>query len=265
MNASWLTLPLSARGLLRELVEVVGDAGVLETSLANGADAKAAGDEVARLLGAFRNEYVRVRRDVEILLGRGILALDGSRVRVVDHVVADADVEATPRVGGSAKRMRDLRARRRAAANESPSHVALGDVTGDGSSDVGDASPSLSSKIKKINSTEERARERHRDANGDARNGRPHRDRVTRDMPFDDGARAIAEKVALRDGDAVWLKFIAYWADRTLPCDWENLWQKWVADEVIHERKRPLSKANGNQHPADLDAPWIRAAMGGSS
>lgn len=125
MNARWLSLPLSARGLLRELANVVDEDDALETSLAVAADARAIGDEIARLLRAFRTEYVRVRRDVCVLVERGFLVLDGSRLRVVDDAANDvAPVTPAPLVG-SAKRMRDLRARRRAATNAAPSHVTL--------------------------------------------------------------------------------------------------------------------------------------------
>ena len=117
MNARWLSLPLSARGLLRELANVVDEDDALETSLAVAADARAIGDEIARLLRAFRTEYVRVRRDVCVLVERGFLVLDDAANDV-------APVTPAPLVG-SAKRMRDLRARRRAATNAAPSHVTL--------------------------------------------------------------------------------------------------------------------------------------------
>lgn len=49
VDANWLALPLSARGLIEELAKIVDDDGGLETSLADGADARAIGDELARL------------------------------------------------------------------------------------------------------------------------------------------------------------------------------------------------------------------------
>ena len=271
MNSRWLSLSLSARGLLHELEAVVDDDGGLETSLVDGANARAIGDELARLLCAFSSERARVRRDVAVLLERGFLVVEGARVRLAELDLEPAPVSETvvadrssPSPRGSAKRMQLLRARRKAAAaaKASPSKVTLGDATGDvtsdASSDAGDASPSLSFKINKIDSTEERARERHRDAASDVT---PSPRMLSRDTPFDERARAIAEKVGVRNAGAVWLGFVAHFAGKRLEREWEDLWQTWVAREKTWERDRPSVV---KQH-VDLDAPWMRTALGESS
>src|SRR5690349_2682670 len=105
MSKSWLSLPLSARGLVHELAAIAHD-GVLETSLTDAADARAIGDELARLLCAFRSEYPRVRRDVAVLVHRGFLVVEDSRVRLVDievehAAVSDLDEPLSASQGGS--------------------------------------------------------------------------------------------------------------------------------------------------------------------
>lgn len=275
MTAHWLALPLSARGLLRELEAIVDDDGVFETAFLDGADARAIGDELARLLCAFSSERPRVRRDVAVLLERGFLVVEGARIRLVELDIEPAPASETVLAvrsslsqRGSAKRMQLLRARRKAAAaaQASLSHVTLGDATGDvtsdassdASSDAGDASRSLSFKINKIDSTEERARERHRDAASDVT---PSPRMLSRDTPFDERARAIAEKVGVRNAGVVWLGFVAHFAGKRLEREWEDLWQTWVAREKTWERDRP---SVAKQH-VDLDAPWMRTALGESS
>ena len=111
MNARWLSLPLTARGLLRELAAIVGADGALDTALAADAPATTIGAEVARLLCAFPHEHTRVKRDVVVLIERGFVIVDASLLRVVgfdEEVPPDADIvrPAKSSDGGSAKRMR---------------------------------------------------------------------------------------------------------------------------------------------------------------
>ena len=265
MNARWLSLPLTARGLLRELAAIVGADGALDTALAADAPATTIGAEVARLLCAFPHEHTRVKRDVVVLIERGFVIVDASLLRVVgfdEEVPPDADIvrPAKSSDGGSAKRMRELRARRRALANGS-SPVTPINVTRDAAIDDGDASSSLSFKKKKVFfEGRESAHDQRHDVTGDAKERPGVRRCVTRDTPFDDRARAIAEKVGVRNAEAVWFGFTAHYAGRTLERDWEDLWQKWGARQITWDQAKNASE----EIEVDLDAPWMREAMGGT-
>lgn len=269
LDAEWLALPLSARGLVEELAKYVDDAGRLSAFLVEGADARAVGDELARLLCAHRGEYARVRRDAAVLLDRGFIAIEGTRIcLVVDRgdapptlpsMPASTSTLEAPAKSTSAVRMRRLRALQKASRRDGlfPSHVTQVAVTSDARSDAGDASHvtrPLSLSQKKFNSEEERAR---------ARNGRRW---VSRDAPFCERAREVAAGVGIREPDLVWRGFLARHAEKELSMDWDRLWETWVVREKKWERPQSGSRSGPSVKQAvDLDAPWLVAASGGSS
>ena len=253
MDARWLALPLSARGLVDELAKIVDDDGVLETALSEGADARAVGDELARLLCAFRSEHARVRRDAALLLERGLIFSEGSRIRmreVIDEVAPVVDASKST----SALRMRRHRERQEAARGDAvpPSHVTLAAVTCDARSDARDASHvtrALSLDQKKLLN-----KERVCDAR-DARRWLP------RDAPFCERAREIAACVGVRDPELVWKAFLARHAEKKLSMDWDRLWETWVVREKKWERPEVAARSGPSVKQAvDFDAPWLRAA-----
>lgn len=253
MDTRWLALPLSARGLVDGLAKIVDEYGALETALSEGADVRAIGDELARLLCAFRSEYARVRRDAGLLLERGLIFSEGSRIRLREAIGVAAPVLDAPK-STSALRMRRHRERQEAARCDAvpPSHVTLAAVTCDARSDARDASHvthALSLKEKKINSNEERARA------CDARRWLP------RDAPFSERAREIAACVGVREPELVWKAFLARHAEKKLSMDWDRLWETWVVREKKWERPHVVARSGPSVKQAvDFDAPWLRAA-----
>lgn len=96
--ASWLALPVSARGLGRELLTYCDDKGRIPLS------GESPGPAIARLLGAHRQEQKRLDTDVAELLKDGYLVLDGDAIVIRNYPQAQER-------SGSAERQRRYRAR----------------------------------------------------------------------------------------------------------------------------------------------------------
>lgn len=128
VDAAWLLLDLSARGLADELLKYADDAGYIELGLGQDATATTIADAFVRVLGAKSHERTRLRKDIAQLLAPAprapFLVQKGSGVRIRNFPDAQ-DRNGTKRAS-SAERMRRLRERER-------------DV-GDGKCDAGDAS-----------------------------------------------------------------------------------------------------------------------------
>ena len=109
---AWLRLPVSARGLGRELLTYCDDAGRIDIG------PEAPGEAIAYLLGARPREHKRIAEDVAALLADGYLVHDGQALIVRNFV------EAQDRTPG-AKRTAEWRARKDAASgsNASPRDV----------------------------------------------------------------------------------------------------------------------------------------------
>ena len=253
MDTRWLALPLSARGLVDALERIVDDDGVLETALLDDADARAVGDELARLLCAHRGEYARVRRDTALLLERGLIFSEGSRIRLREVICEVAPVLDAPR-STSAIRMRRHRERQEAARRDAipPSQVTPATVTCDARSDARDASHvtrALSLDQKKL-LNEERV--------CDARDARRW---LPRDAPFAERAREIAATVGVREPELVWKAFLARRAEKKLSMEWDRLWETWLVREKKWERPQaPARSGPSVKQAVDFDAPWLRAA-----
>ncbi len=118
-SPSWLRLPVSARGLGRELVTYVDEAGAIDI----GSDAPAIA--IIYMLGARPDEHRRLRADVAALLAGTdpYLVHDGSTLRIRNFVPAQ---DRTP----GAKRTATWRAKQSVTSPET-SHVTSGVVTGD--------------------------------------------------------------------------------------------------------------------------------------
>ncbi len=253
VDTAWLALPLSARGLVEELAKIVDDECALATCLADVADTRAIGNELARLLCAHRTEYSRVRRDTARLIEHGILSFEGSFIHLNDREPSEVSVAAIPK-STSATRMRRLRARQEASRRDalSASQVTTDVVTGDAARDGGDASHvtgALSLDQNKIN-----LKERVRDAH-DARRWIP------RDMPFPDQAREFAAKVRVTEPELTWMAFTARYAERKLSMDWDRLWETYVVREKKWEKPESANRSPKGPTVAsavDLDAPWFR-------
>ncbi|MGH7329335.1 MAG: hypothetical protein ACREJX_13385, partial [Polyangiaceae bacterium] len=259
-DCEWLALPLSARGLVEELARVVDEAGSLSAYLADGADARAVGNELARLLCAHRNEYARVRRDTACLLEGGLISVAGSRISL--HARACRVEEAADGLAKStsAKRMRLLREREKAARGDalSPSHVTLPAVTSDARSDDGDASHvtrslSFKDQINLTSPQESPPKPRRR--------GHP----IPPDLQLTDERRAKVLRAGLHDPDRVWEGFVRHYREtgQRRP-NWDRIWCDWVDRQVRwkHERPNLASASAPIVQGVDLDAPWLRIAEG---
>lgn len=102
-SPSWLRLPVSARGLGRELLTYADDAGRIDIG-----DDKP-GVAIAYLLGARPKEHKRIAEDVQELLTEGYLRHDGQALVIRNFV------EAQDRTPG-AKRTAEWRAKKNAQA-----------------------------------------------------------------------------------------------------------------------------------------------------
>ncbi len=116
-GAKWLSLPVSARGLGRELLLYADADGRIFT----GTEKRAAA--IARMLGAHAGESKRIADDVRWLLLDGYLVEDG------DSVVIRNYVEAQERITNSAQRTRRWREKNAAKASQEASHVTDGDAS----------------------------------------------------------------------------------------------------------------------------------------
>lgn len=252
IDGEWLSLSLSARGLLRELVGYVTSDGTLRTSLQPGASVKMVGNEVARLLCAHRGEYARVRRDVEQLLAAHFLSFQGQSIVVKASLETSSTDDVGPSTGGSTSAERMRRHRELAKARSvtvSASHVTDESVTSDGS----DASPVT--RALSLNQVKDPSPKR-------ARDGRDASHRMPPDLPFDDGARAIALRVGVKKPELTWMAFKAHYLERgTSSRDWERVWETWVVREAKWEAAhKPPSPPPSTTPNVDLNAPWLLAA-----
>jgi len=117
VETSWLALPLSARGLVDELSKYTDENARIIVSLDEGADFRAVGKEIARLLCAHPGELARVRSDTKRLMADGFLAVDGSALRLsriahetarsVERSDAMTDAERSRRYRENQKLLRD--------------------------------------------------------------------------------------------------------------------------------------------------------------
>jgi len=111
-SPSWLRLPVSARGLGRELITYADDIGRIDI----GSDDP--GEAVAYLLGARPKEHQRIREDVAELIREGYLTV------VPGFLVIRNFVEAQDRTPG-AKRTAEWRARKSKASSPDSSEEEL--------------------------------------------------------------------------------------------------------------------------------------------
>ena len=109
-GAKWLSLPVSTRGLGRELLLYADHEGRIFTGPGK------RGHALARMLGAHASELKRVAEDVQRLIDDGYLVEDG------DAVVIRNYVEAQERVTNSAQRTRRWREKNAEKASHVTSH-----------------------------------------------------------------------------------------------------------------------------------------------
>lgn len=257
IDSVWIGLPLSARGLARELASFLGSDDSFKTCLPLDSTPRAVGDEVARLLCAYRDEYGRIRRDVERLLDQGILSIEASTLRLRASLPNANDATASVLKSTSAERMR--RHRELAKARSVPdgsSHVTGASVTLPVTGDDAEASHVTSSlsfkQVKDLHPKRERDR---RDASH----------RMPADLAFGDNARAIAKRVGVKEPELTWMAFKAHYLERgTSARDWERVWETWVVREAKWEAAHGPRPPKSTSAPVDLDAPWLRMAGGES-
>jgi hypothetical protein len=255
INLKWLSLTLSARGLARELSHYVDDEGVIRLRADALVDAVTIGNEIARLLCAHRHEHARVRADVKALLDSGKLVIEVAGLRLCEAANSTAvHIESGRALSPSAERMRRHRERHQASLRDArdPSHVTPDTVTGDASSDVGDASRALSLK-NDLNFKSKR----------ESAGARKAHEPIPPDLPLSESARAKAVSLGLQDADLIWTGFVAHYVASAKRCaDWDAMWTTWVTREASWRRRKgsPNEPRRGPiVQRADMNAPWLRA------
>ncbi len=231
INLKWLALTLSARGLARELSHYVDDQGVIRLRADALVDAVTIGNEIARLLCAHRHEHARVRADAKALLDSGTIIIEVAGLRLCEAENARAfQIESQRALSPSAERMR--RHRERHQASQDPSHVTPAIVTGDASSDVGDASRALSFKNDlNIKSKRESAC------------ARKAYEPIPPDLRLTESARAKAVSLGLQDADLIWTGFVAHYVASAKRCaDWDAMWTTWVTREASWRQRNRIAK-----------------------
>lgn len=259
VDTRWLALPLSARGMVDELSKYTDDNARVILRLDEDADADAVGKEIARLLCAHPGELARVRRDTQKLLDDGVLAVDGSAIRIsrIAHETARA-VEKS-RAMTDAERAQLHRDRQR-AQREQEALEASRNVTAE-RDDLRDVrhgvsvTRSLSFKDDlDLKSTKERVVV--------TASVTPARDALT-EQPSEI-RRTKAKQLGLADHriDFVWRQFFRYHRNnKKAEQAWDELWEEWVDRRLTWDSGKAPGSATIVQ-AADFDAPWIRDAGG---
>ena len=259
VDTSWLALPLSARGLVDELSKYTDDNARIILRLDDRADADAVGKEIARLLCAHPGELARVRRDTQKLLEGGVLAVDGSALRLsrIAHETARSVVER-PRPMTPGERQQLCRDREKALREQAPESSRNVTAERDDLRDerhVASVTRPLSFK-KDLDLKDLKERE------GVTPIVTTKRDAVPEEL--NQARRAKAKQLGLADHriDFVWRQFATYHRrNKKAQQAWDDLWEAWVSRRLVWDsEKAPGSKTI--VQAADLDAPWIREAMG---
>lgn len=258
VETSWLALPLSARGLVDELLRYADENARVILQLDADADARAVAKEIGRLLCAHSGELARVQRDTRRLLDDGVLAIEVSAIRLSrapDETARSVDRPLPMTDAERAQRCRDRKKADRGAALESSRNATTGRDESRDDRHAASVTRSLSSK-EDLDLKSSRERERftpivtaQRDAASEAIN---------------EVRRAKAKQLGLQDHriHLVWAGFLAKHAEqRKTELEWDNRWAWWVTNQLLLETRTPApAKFSGKS--ADLDAPWIRDAMG---
>ena len=259
VETSWLALPLSARGLVDELSKYTDENARIIVRLDKGADAAAVGKEIARLLCAHPGELARVRRDTKKLLGDGVLAIDGSALRLSRIAHETARPVERPRAMTDAERAQLHRDRQKAlrdqALEASRNVTAERDVFRDDRHGAIVTSPLSFKNDLDLKALKER--------DAVTRIVTATRDAVSEQM--NESRRAKAKQLGLQDHriHLVWAGFVAKHAgQKKTETEWDNRWAWWVSNQLLLESARAPAPAKSAAKTVDVDAPWIREAMG---
>ena len=144
----------------------------------------------------------------------------------------------------------------RTVTHLSPSRVTPATVTSDAPSDGGDASRALSFK-KDLNLKSKRESAR------DGRTQRPMPPDLALDPEGSGSPRESAQNAGIDESeiDHVWTAFVAHYvASAKTSADWDATWTTWVVREVGF-RKRSIPPNGPSVQSADMNAPWLVAAM----
>jgi hypothetical protein len=212
-------------------------------------------DRIAQLLA-------RIRRDAQLLLDDNEIAVDGPLLRLCRFAHAHQAVQTLerPRAKTDAERQQLLRDREKASrelALESSRNVTNVTAERDGfRDDRHDTSVTRPRSFKEdldLKSLKERETVT---AVVTERDGVPEK--------IGDARRARAKQLGLQDDriDFVWQQFfIHHGKQKKTDREWDHRWAAWVGRRLVWDsQKSPTSKTVGPM--ADLDAPWIRKAMG---
>lgn len=259
VETSWLALPLSARGLVDELAKYADENAHIILRLDEAAHADAVGKEVARLLCAHPGELARVRRDTKKLLDEGILAIEGSAIRL--SRVPNGTVRAVerPRAMTDAERAQLHRDRQKALRDQELGSSRNVTIERDGfRDDRHDATVTSSLSFQKdldLKSSKERETV--------TRIVTATRDAVPEEL--NEARRAKAKQLGLQDHriHLVWAGFVPKHAgQKKTELEWDNRWAWWVTNQLLLESARAPAPAKGSGKTVDVEAPWIREAMG---
>ena len=262
VETSWLALPLSARGLVDELSKYTDENARIIVSLEKGADFRAVGKEIARLLCAHPGELARVRSDTKTLMADGFLAVDGSALRLSRIALETArSVERSEAVTDAerSRRYRENQKLLREAELESSRNVTR--VTEDRDDFRDDRH--VTSVTRPLSFKEDPDLKSLKEREAITPSVTAKRDVVPKEI--NEARRAKAKQLGLQDHriDLVWAGFVPKHAgQKRTEKEWDDRWEWWVANQLIMESAKAPAPAKGAAKPDEVQPTWMREAMG---
>ena len=259
VDTEWLALPLSARGLADELAKYADENARILLRLASAGDARAVGDEIARLLSAHRGELARVRRDAKVLLDTGVLAVDGSAIRLSRIAHQTARLVERPRAMTDAERAQRCRDRKKASQGDGFDSSRNVTAERDGLRDDHHVAP----VTRPLSFKEDLDLKSLREREAVTPIVTAKRDAAPEEMS--EARRAKATQLGLQDHriHLVWAGFVAKHAgQKKTEAEWDNRWAWWVSNQLLLESASDPVPAKSIAKAADVEPSWIREAMG---
>ncbi len=262
VETSWLALPLSARGLVDELSKYADENARIIVSLDDGADARAIGKEIARLLCAHPGELARVRSDTKRLMADAFLAVDGSALRL------SRIAHETARSVGRSEAMTDAERSRRYRENQKLLREAelesSRNVTGvtEDRDDLRD-DRHVTSVTCALSFTEDLDLKSLKEREAVTPIVTAKRDAVPEKI--NEARRAKAKELGLQDHriELVWAGFVPkHEGQKKTEAEWDKRWAWWANNQLILESAKAPVTAKGAAKPDEVQPSWMREAMG---
>ena len=262
VETTWLALPLSARGLVDELSNYTDENARIIVNLDKGADWRAIGKEIARLLCAHRGELARVRSDTKRLMDDGFLAVDGAALRLsriahetarsVERSEAMTDAERSRRYRENQKSLRE-------AELASSRHVTGVTEDRDGFRD----DRHVTSVTRPLSFKEDLNLKSLKEREAVTPIVTAKRDAVPKEIS--EARRAKARQLGIEDHriHLVWAGFVPKHAgQKRSEVEWDDRWDFWVANQLLLESAKAPAPPTSVTKATDEEPSWIREAMG---